>query len=143
MGLPAWGLLLTRCTGENRLHPVQLLKFLGLLVLGLLVLGLAMFTFNAIYPFFSPGLFLLPVIPLIRLSAHLRSLSGWLQAAVEILLAVAAVWLAFAVPTPEGSWSSPWAYAGGAATVSLMISFWARCLACRSRRLWLNDGAVV
>ncbi|WP_142122257.1 hypothetical protein [Arthrobacter sp. SLBN-122] len=43
LGLPAWGLLLSRCTRDNPLRPVQLLKFLGLLVLGLVI-----FTFNAI-----------------------------------------------------------------------------------------------
>ncbi|MDQ0633932.1 hypothetical protein QFZ40_001841 [Arthrobacter pascens] len=42
----------------NPLRVGRVLKFLGLLVL-----GAAIFTFNAIYPVFSPGLFLLPVIP--------------------------------------------------------------------------------
>lgn len=42
---------------------LQLLKFVGLLVLGLVI-----FTFNVIYPIPSLGLFLLPVIPLIRLA---------------------------------------------------------------------------
>jgi hypothetical protein len=42
---------------------LQVLKFLGLLVLGLLI-----FTFNVVFVVFSPGLFLLPIIPLVRLA---------------------------------------------------------------------------
>lgn len=49
-----------------------------------------------------------------------------LQATLEVLLAVAAVVVAVALPTPEGSWSSTWMHAGGAATAGLMIAFWAR-----------------
>ncbi|MBT2568546.1 hypothetical protein J7I84_19005 [Arthrobacter sp. ISL-85] len=119
LGLPAWGLLLSRWTRQSPLRPVQLLKFLGLLVLGMLI-----FTFNVIYPFPSLGLFVLPVIPLVRFAYPGQRL----QAAVELLLAIATVSIAFAIPTPEGSWSSPWTYAGGAATVGLMIAFWARGL---------------
>lgn len=137
LGLPAWGLLLSRWTWENPLRVLQVSKFLGLLVLGLVI-----FTFIAIYPFPSLGLFLLPVIPLIRLT-YPEYRARPLQAAVEILLAVAAVWMAFAIPTPEGSWSSPWTFAGGAATVGLMIAFGARDIPRRSRRLQLNDGAIV
>ena len=55
MGLPAWGLLLSRWTPENPLRVRPLLKFLGLLVLGLVI-----FTFNIIWVVFSVGLFLLP-----------------------------------------------------------------------------------
>ncbi|BCW78879.1 hypothetical protein NicSoilC5_08980 [Arthrobacter sp. NicSoilC5] len=117
LGLPAWGLLLSRWTSGNPLRPMQLLKFLGLLVVGLVI-----FTFNAIYPIPSLGLFVLPVIPLVRLAYPERRL----QAAVELLLSIATVWIAFAIPTPEGAWSSPWTHAGGAATVGLMISYWAR-----------------
>ena len=50
-------------TGRPQPKPIQLLNFLGLLVLGLII-----FTFNAIYPISSLGLFLLPVIPLVRLA---------------------------------------------------------------------------
>ncbi|WP_181762607.1 hypothetical protein [Pseudarthrobacter sp. B4EP4b] len=39
---------------------------------------------------------------------------------------MAAIVVAFAIPTPEGSWSAPWTYAGGAATAGLMIAFGAR-----------------
>ena len=62
---------------------------------------------------------------------------------MEVILAGTAVVVAFAAPTPEGSWSSPSTYAGGAATVGLMIAFWARGLPHRSRRPQLNDGAVL
>jgi hypothetical protein len=44
------------------------------------------------------------------------------QAGVEVLLGIATVLIAFTVPTPEGSWSSPWTHAGGAATVGLMLA---------------------
>jgi hypothetical protein len=136
LGLPAWGLLLSRWTRENPLRPVQLLKFLGLLVL-----GQAIFTFNVIYPFFSLGLFLLPIIPLIRL-AYPEYRSRTMQAAVEFLLAVTAVVAAFAVPTPEGSWASPWTYAGGAVT-GLMIWYWVWSLTRpASRRPQFDAGAV-
>ena len=76
LGLPAWGRLLSRWTRTNPLRVLQLLKFLGLLVLGLLI-----FTFNPIYSVPSLGL----------------------QAAVEVLLGVAAVVVAFAFPAPQGS----------------------------------------
>lgn len=137
LGLPAWGLLLSRWTRESPLPVVQVLKFLGLLVLGLVI-----FTFNVIYPVFSLGLFLLPIVSLIRL-AYPEYRARQLQAAVEILFAVAAAAIALAIQTPEGSWSSPWTYAGGAATVGLMIVLWARGIPRRSRRLQLNDGAIV
>jgi hypothetical protein len=114
LGLPASGLLLSWWTRENPLRPVQLLKFLGLLVLGQAIL-----TFNVIYPFFSLGLFLPPIIPLVRL-VYPDYRTRPLQAVVEFLLAVAAVVLAFAVPTPEGSWASPWTFAGGAATARVL-----------------------
>jgi hypothetical protein len=116
LGLPAWGLLLSRWTSGSPLPVGQMLTFLGLWVLGLVI-----FTFNAIYPIPSLGLFLLPVIPLVRL-AYPDYRARPLQAAVEVLLAVAAVWIAFAIPTPEGAWSSPWTHAGGAATVGLIIA---------------------
>ncbi|WP_307427112.1 hypothetical protein [Pseudarthrobacter defluvii] len=138
LGLPAWGLLLSRWTLDNPLKPVQLLKFLGLLVL-----GLAMFTFNVIWVVFTPGLFLLPIIPLVRL-AYPEYRARPLQAAAEILLAITAVVLALVIPTPEGSWTSPWSYAGGAATAGLMITYWAWRLPRRvSPPGRLSDGAIV
>ena len=137
LGLPAWGLMLTRLTSENPLRVLQVLKFLGLLVL-----GLAIFAFNVIYPIPSLGLFVLPVIPLVRL-AYPEYRARPLQAAVEILLGLVTVVAAFAVPTPEGSWSSPWTLSGGAATAGLMIAFWAHGLPRRSRRLKLNHGAIL
>jgi hypothetical protein len=136
LGLPAWGLLLSRWTPENPLPVVQLLKFLGLLLL-----GMAIFTFNTIWVIFSLTVFLLPAIPLIRLARRSYK-DGQLQAAVEVLLAVAAVVVAVTLPPPAGSWSSPWMHAGGAATAGLMMVFWAG-LPRRSRRLKLNDGAIV
>lgn len=54
---------MSRWTRGNPLNLVQLLKFLGLLMLGLII-----FTFNAIFPPFSLGLFLLPIIPFLRLA---------------------------------------------------------------------------
>jgi hypothetical protein len=137
LGLPAWGLLLSRWTPENPLRPIQFLKFLGLLVLALVI-----FTFNAIYPIPSLGLFLLPVIPLVRL-AYPDYRARPLQAAVEVSLAVATVWIAFVIPTPEGAWSSPWTHAGGAATVGLMIAYWARGFPKPSRKRQFGNGAVV
>lgn len=128
LGLPAWGLLLSRWTPENPLRVLQLLKFLGLLVFGLVI-----FTFNVIYPIPSLGLFLLPVIPIIRL-AYPGYRVRPLQAAVEVLLGVASIVIAFEIPSPEYSWSSLWSLAGGAATVGLMIAFWVRGLPRRSRR---------
>ncbi|XAS63895.1 hypothetical protein VUN84_16620 [Micrococcaceae bacterium Sec5.8] len=137
LGLPAWGLLLSRWTAENRIPVLQVLKFLGMLVLGLLI-----FTFNVVFVVFSPGLFLLPIIPLVRL-AYPGYRARPLQAAGEVLLGLAVVVVVFGVPTPEGSWSSSWIHAGGAATAGLMIAFWARGLPRRSRRQQLNDGAIV
>jgi hypothetical protein len=137
LGLPAWGLLLSRWTPENPLRVGQLLKFMGLLVLGLVI-----FTFNAIYPFPSLGLFLLPVIPCIRL-AYPEYRAKPLRATLEVLLGVVTVVVAFAIPTPEGAWSSPWMHAGGAATVGLMTAYWARGIPRRSGRFQLNDGVIV
>jgi len=137
LGLPAWGLLLSRWTPANPLPVLQVLKLLGLLVLGLLI-----FAFNVIFVVFSPGLFVLPIIPLVRL-AYPEYRARPFQAGMEVLLGLAVVVLAFAIPTPEGSWSSSWIYAGGAATAGLMIAFWARGLPRRSKRLQLNNGAIV
>lgn len=136
--LPAdWGLHLRSATRDSPLKPLQLLKFLGLLVLSLVI-----FTFNAIYPLPSVGLFVLPVFPLVRL-AYPAYRSRPLQAGVELLLGVATVWIAFAIPTPEGAWSSPWIHAGGAATVGLMISFWAWRLPERAGQTQFNNRAAV
>ncbi|MDQ0633933.1 hypothetical protein QFZ40_001842 [Arthrobacter pascens] len=62
---------------------------------------------------------------------------------MEVFLGVAAVVLAFAIPTAEGAYSSPWVHAGGAATAGLMIAYWAGGLPRRSRRLRLDDAAIV
>lgn len=137
LGLPAWGLLLSRWMPESRLPVLKVLKFFGLLVL-----GLAIFMVNGIFPFFSLGLFLLPIIPLVRL-AYPDYRARPLQAGVEVLLGLAVVVAAFMIPTPEGAWSSTWVHAGGAATAGLMIAFWARGLPRHSKRLQLNNGAIV
>lgn len=137
LGLPAWGVLLSRWTSEHALKIGQLLKFLSLLVLGLVI-----FTLNMIYPIPSLGLFLLPVIPLIQL-AYPEYRARSLETVVEVFLGIATVAVVFAIPTPDGSWSSPWVEAGGAATVGLMIAFWARGIVRRSRRPQLNDGAII
>jgi hypothetical protein len=137
LGLPAWGLLLSRWTPGNPLKFGLLVKFMGLLVLGLVI-----FTFNGTFTPFSIGLFLLPIIPLVHL-AYPEHRARPLQAAVEVLLGLAVVVIAFAIPTPEGSWSSSWIHAGGAATAGLMITFWAQGLPRRSSRPQLNDGAIV
>ena len=114
----------------------QLLQFAGLWVLGLMI-----FTFNAIWVVFSFGLFLLPVIPLIRL-AYPEYRARPLRAGVEVFLAVAAVVVAFAIPTPEGAWASPWIYAGGAATAGLMIAYWAARTTGLPLRQRINNGAI-
>jgi hypothetical protein len=137
LGLPAWGLVLSRWTPETPLRPGQLLQFAGLWVLGLVIL-----TFSGIWPIYSLGLFLLPIIPLIRL-AYPEYRARPLQAGAEVFLAVAEVVVSFAIPTPEGAWVSPWIYAGGAATAGLIIAFWARGLPRRSRRTQLNDGVIL
>ena len=137
LGLPAWGLLLSRWTPESRLPVLKILKFFGLLVLGLVI-----FMFNGVFPFFSLGLFLLPIIPMVRL-AYPDYRARPLQAGVEVLLGLAVVVVAFMIPTPEGAWSSPWVHAGGAATAGLMIAFWARGLPRRSVRLQRDNGAIV
>ncbi|MGX5715511.1 hypothetical protein [Arthrobacter sp. MAHUQ-56] len=137
LGVPAWGLLLSRWTPGNPLQLLQVLKFLGLLALGLVI-----FTFNVVYPIPSLGLFVLPLIPLIRL-AYPDYRARPVQAAVDVLFGFATVWIVFSIPTPEGSWSSPWTLAGGAATVGLMIAFGVRDTPLRSRRLQPNDGAIV
>ncbi|MFF1253505.1 hypothetical protein ACFVYC_13525 [Pseudarthrobacter sp. NPDC058329] len=80
----------------------QVLAFLGVRVP-----GMAIFNFNIIWVVFSLGLFLLPVIPLIRL-AYPGYSARPLQTGAEILLAVVAVVMAFVIPTPEKSRSSPW-----------------------------------
>ncbi|MEE9094997.1 hypothetical protein [Pseudarthrobacter phenanthrenivorans] len=108
LGLPAWGLLLSQWSPENPLRVVAVLKFLGLLVL-----RVAIFTFNGIYPFPSLGLFLLPVIPLVRL-VYSEYRVRPLQIAVEVLVGIVTVAAAFGIPTTDGSWSSPWTLAGGA-----------------------------
>lgn len=92
LGLPAWGLLLSRWTPESRLPALKVLKFFGLLVLGLVI-----FMFNGIFPFFSLGLFLLPIIPLVRL-AYPDYRARPLQAGVEVLLGLAVVVVAFMIP---------------------------------------------
>lgn len=59
---------------------MQVLKFLGLLLL-----GMAIYTLNIIYPIPSLGLFLLPIIPLVRL-AYPEYGTRPVQAAVEVVL---------------------------------------------------------
>ena len=139
LGLPAWGLLLSRWTPENKLPAVRVLKFLALLVLGLAIFMLN--GFIGLFLVFSLAIFLLPLVP-IRLAypdfrAHL------LQTGVEVLLSVAAVVLALILPAPEGSWSSPLIHAGGAAAAGLMIAFWAQGIPRRSAKLRLNDGVML
>ncbi|MDQ0755935.1 phosphatidylserine synthase [Arthrobacter sp. B3I4] len=96
---------------------------------------------SPVFVVFSPGLFLLPIIPLVRL-AYPEYRARTLQTVVEILLGVAVVVVAFALPTPEGWWSSLWIYAGGASTEGLVIAFWARGLPRHSRRRQLSDGVI-
>lgn len=140
LGLPAWGLLLSRWTSENKLPVVRVLKFLTLLVL-----GLAFFMLNGfigIFLVFSLGaIFLLPLTPIRRVYPDFRA--HLLQTGVEVLLSLAAVVLALLLPTTVGSWSSPLIYAGGAAAAGLTIAFWARGIPRRSARLRLNEGALL
>lgn len=123
LGLPAWGLLLSRWTPENKLPVVRVLKFLALLVL-----GLAFFMLNGFigsFLVFSLGaIFLLPLAPIRLLYPDFRA--HLLQTGVELFLSMAAVVLALLLPTREGSWSSPLIYASGAAAAGLIIAFWAR-----------------
>ena len=82
------------------------------------------------------------MIPFVRL-AYPEYRAKPIQAVVEVLLAVAAVVVAFAIPTQEGAYSSPWIHAGGAGTAGLMIAFWARGIPRSSRRPRLDDGAIL
>jgi len=139
LGLPAWGLLLSRWTPENKLPVVRVLKFLGLLVL-----GLAVFMLNGvigIFLVFSLAIFLLPLVPIRLVYPDFRA--HLLQMSVEVLLSVSAVVLALILPTPEGSWSSPMIHAGGAAAAGLMIAFWAQGIPRRSAKLRLNEGITL
>jgi hypothetical protein len=140
LGLPAWGLLLSRWTPENKLPVVRVLKFLALLILGLAIFMLN--GFNGIFLLFSFGALLLLLLVPVRLAypdfrAHL------LQTSVEVLLSVAAVVLAFLLPSPEGSWTSPLTHAGGAAAAGLITVFWARNIPRRSARVRTNDGVML
>lgn len=137
LGLPAWGLLLSRWAPGHRLPVVQVLKFLAVLVLGLVVFMFTGFTLV----FFSLAVFLLPLLP-IRL-AYPNFRAHRLQAGVEVLLAVAAVALALMLPAQEGAWTSPFIHAGGAATAGLMTAFAAGDLPRRSARLRPDNGALV
>lgn len=74
---------------------------------------------------FCLGVFLLPVTPPARL-AYPDYRARPVRAVVELLLAIVTVRMAFAIPDPEGAWSSPWTYAGVAAIVGPMIPCWAR-----------------
>jgi hypothetical protein len=88
LGLPAWGLLLSRWTSDNKLSVGQVLKFLGLLIL-----GLAIFMLNGVIGiFFLLGLaiFLLPLLPIRLAYPDFRAHLG--QVSVEVLLSVAVFW---------------------------------------------------
>jgi hypothetical protein len=91
---------------------------------------------------FSFTVFLLPAIPLVRL-AYPGYRARRLQVVMEVLRAVAAVVVAVAIPTPEGTWAGPWMYAGGAATSGLIMAYWAAHVPRPSPRLKLNNGAVI
>jgi hypothetical protein len=139
LGLPAWGLLLSRWTPQNKLSVSRVLKFFGLLIL-----GLAIFMLNGVIGIFlllSLAIFLLPLIPIRLAYPDFRARLG--QTSVEVLLALAAVVLALTLPAPEMPWSSPFAHAGGAAAAGLIIVFWAQGIPRRSSRPRLNNGAVV
>lgn len=82
LGLPAWGILVSRWTPGNAFRVGRVLMFLGLLGL-----GLAAFTLNMIYPILIPGLFLLPLIPLVR-PAFPAYRVGLPQGSVEALLGI-------------------------------------------------------
>ena len=136
LGLPAWGLLLSRWAPGHRLPVVQVLKFLAVLVLGLVV-----FMFTGFTVVFSLAVFLLPLLAIRLACPNFRAHRA--QAGVEVLLAVAAVALALMLPAQEGAWTSPFIHAGGAATAGLMTAFAARDVPRRSARLRLNNGALV
>jgi hypothetical protein len=139
LGLPAWGLLLSRWTPENKLPTAQVMKFLALLILGLTI-----FMLNGIAGTFlllSLAIFLLPLIPIRLAYPDFRAHLG--QTSVEVLLSVAAVVLALMLPAPEGSWFSPLTHAGGATAAGLMIVFWAQGFPRRDARLRLSNGAIL
>lgn len=139
LALPAWGLLLDGWTRESPLPVIRVLKLLGLWVLGLII-----FMLNGFLPIiFLAGfaVFVLPFILLVRLGDP-KPRARPVQAASDILLAGAAVAVAVAIPSPEGSWTSQWAHAGGAATAGMMITYWAARTQGRSRQR-LNGGAIL
>ena len=140
LGLPAWGLLLSRWTSENRLPVVRVLKFLALLVLGLAFFMLS--GFIGIFLVFSlAAIFLLPLTPIRLFYPGFRAHS--VQTGGELLLSMAAVVLALLLPTTEASWSSSLIYAGGAAAAGLTIAFWAEGIPRRSARPRLHEGALL
>nr|WP_240685101.1 hypothetical protein [Arthrobacter nitrophenolicus] len=118
LALPAWGLLITRWTQEKPLAVTQVLKLLGLWVLGLVI-----FMLNGVLPIIFLAaffVFLLPLIPLVRLAYAADYRARPVEVTVDILLAAGAIVVALAIPVPEGSWTSPWTHAGGAATAGLI-----------------------
>jgi hypothetical protein len=118
LGLPAWGVICLRwrtyTREQRRLKP--------LLFFPLLAGASAIFVFSSFY--FNPAAFLLPLVPLMRL-AYTDYRSHRLQATVEMLLSLAVFVIALIQPAPEGSWSSPYNYAGGAVTAGLLLAWWA------------------
>jgi hypothetical protein len=118
LGLPAWGVICLRWKNYTR----QQRTTASLLFLPLLAGASAIFVVTSF--FFNPAAFLMPLVPLVRLvKPDYRS--RWLQALAEVLLSLAVVAVAVFQPAPEGAWSSPYNYAGGAVSAGLLMAWWA------------------
>lgn len=136
LGLPAWGLICLRW----RFYTRQQRTAKSLLFVPLLAGASVIFVVTSFY--FNPAAFLMPVVPMVRL-AHPDYRPHPLQVSAEVLLSVAVVAVAIFQPAPEGAWSSPYSYAGGAVTAGLLMAWWANRDHTTSKRRMLHNGAVL
>jgi hypothetical protein len=136
LGLPAWGVICLRWKNYTRQQRTTTsLLFLPLLAGASVILVVTSFYFN-------PAAFLMPLVPLIRL-AFPDYRPRRLQVFAEVLLSLAVVAVAVFQPAPEGAWSSPYNYAGGAVTAGLLMAWWANHDHTTSKRRMLHNGAVL
>ena len=136
LGLPAWGVICLRWKNYTR----QQRTTMSLWFLPLLAGASVIFVVTSFY--FNPAAFLMPLVPLIRL-AFPDYRPRRLQVFAEVLLSVAVVAVAVFQPAPEGAWSSPYNYAGGAVTAGLLMAWWANHDRTTSERRMLHNGAVL